>query len=559
MQTIRKIRKKTALALTLATLCAFPQSVWAYQANKTYRFTVLHVNDTHGRFWQNEQGEYGFPAQYTLIKQIKKEVAKKGGQVLLLHAGDINTGVPESDVQNARPDIEAMNHMGFDAMTLGNHEFDNPLQLLEKQEKWAKFPMISANVVHKKNQKTLTKPYVLIKKGGLKFAVVGLTTEDTAQIGNPLYIKDVQFQPAVSSAKKILNQINNNQKEKPDVRIALTHLGYDYNGKHGNNAIGDVSLARALPKNAFDLIVGGHSHTRVCMNFDGTLNQKFQAGDNCRPDYQNGSWIVQAGEWGKFLGRADFEFKNGKTKLVNYQLIPINLKKKSKDADGKNVYTLYQNEIKQDPSLTKILQPYQDNGNQLLGIKVGQTDGVFLGGSEHARREQSALGKLIAQVQMERLKADLSVMNGGSLRDTLPEGEITYKNILKVQPFGNILAYVDLTGAELLEYLKVVAMKEKGSGAFAHFSSNVSMKINQKKQTISDVQINNQAVDLNKTYRLALNNFIAAGGDAYPNVSKHPKYVETGWVDADATKAYFSEKSLIQFEDFKPKNQIIYE
>lgn len=138
---------KTLLALALAT----STSAMAYQANKTYKFTVLHTNDIHGHFWNNNKGEYGLSAQKNVVDQIRNEVEKKGGSVIILNAGDVNTGVPESDMQNARPDIEGLNEIGYEAMVLGNHEFDSPLQILTMQEKWAKFPFISANVVNKLN------------------------------------------------------------------------------------------------------------------------------------------------------------------------------------------------------------------------------------------------------------------------------------------------------------------------------------------------------------------------------------------------------------------------
>ena len=122
----------------------------AYQANKTYKFTVLHTNDIHGHFWNNK-GEYGLSAQKNVVDQIRNEVEKKGSSVIILNAGDVNTGVPESDMQNARPDIEGLNEIGYEAMVLGNYEFDSPLQILTMQEKWVKFPFISANVVNKLN------------------------------------------------------------------------------------------------------------------------------------------------------------------------------------------------------------------------------------------------------------------------------------------------------------------------------------------------------------------------------------------------------------------------
>ena len=122
----------TVLPLVLATSAAM-----AYEQDKTYQFTILHTNDTHGHFWPNAKGEYGFPAHKTIVNRVKAEVEQKGGSLILLNAGDFNTGVPESDMQTSEPDIKAMNAMGYEATVLGNHEFDNPLQILDTQEKWA--------------------------------------------------------------------------------------------------------------------------------------------------------------------------------------------------------------------------------------------------------------------------------------------------------------------------------------------------------------------------------------------------------------------------------------
>jgi len=144
-------------------------------------------------------------------------------------------------MQNAEPDIMAMNAIGYEAMALGNHEFDGPLQILDMQEKWAKFPFLSANVFYKSTGKPLVKPYTVLDKQGLKIAVVGLTTEDTAKLGNPEYQGNIKFTDPTTTAKSTLKEIN--ETIKPDVRIALTHMGYYYDGKHGSNAPGDVSLA----------------------------------------------------------------------------------------------------------------------------------------------------------------------------------------------------------------------------------------------------------------------------------------------------------------------------
>lgn len=544
---MRTSLKLSALLLGLA----FAPSVLA---QASHRFTVLHVNDTHGRFWESEQGEYGFAAQKTMIDHIKKEVRKQGGSVLILHAGDVNTGIPESDLQQARPDIEAMNAIGYDAMAIGNHEFDNAHSQLQQQQKWAKFPFLSANVLQKSNKQPLAKPYAIFNKKGLKIAVIGLTTPDTAHIVNPANTKDWLFQDPIQAAHNIINKLKT--EKKADVVIGLTHLGYYHNAQHGNNAAGDVTLARKLPRGSLAMIVGGHTHTTVCMNPDGSLNEKFQAGDACKPDYQNGIWIAQAGEWGKFLGRADFEYKNGKTTLLNYQLIPINLKQKVKNAEGKSEYRPIAPTIPADKRLYAKLEKYQEKGKQSVMIEVGASEGEFLGGKEHARYKPSSLGRLLTQAQKDAVKGDLAIVNGGGIRASLPNGTLRYKDLLTVQPFGNTVTYVDLTGAELLNYLQQVAMKETGEGAYAQFSPNVSMKIQRSQKRISDVRINQKPIVATQIYRLVVNDFLAAGGDGYPKITQHKTFVNTGLVDVKATESLFAQHSPVKESDFAPKGEI---
>ena len=545
MQKIFKV-----LPLVLATSTAM-----AYEQDKTYQFTVLHSNDTHGHFWPNDKGEYGFAAQKTLVDKVKKEVEAKGGSVVLLHAGDINTGVPESDMQNAEPDIMAMNAIGYEAMALGNHEFDGPLQILDMQEKWAKFPFLSANVFYKSTGKPLVKPYTVLDKQGLKIAVVGLTTEDTAKLGNPEYQGNIKFTDPTTTAKSTLKEIN--KTVKPDVRIALTHMGYYYDGKHGSNAPGDVSLARNLDKNAFDMIIGGHSHDPICVDEKGVWIKDHKPTDTCKPDFQNGTWIMQAYEWGKYLGRADFEFKNGELKLVNYQLIPVNLKQKVKKADGSTEYVLYGEEVAQDPEMVKLLKPYQDKGDKLLNVKVGELKGKLEGDRTVIRFEQTNLGHFIAEAQRQRAKADVGIMNSGGVRDSIQPGDVTYKDILKVHPFGNIVSYAELSGQELLDYLNVVALKEVDSGAYAQYAG-ISMVVDRQNKRVENVKIQGKPLDLKKTYRLSVPSYNAAGGDGYPLLTKNPTYVNTGFIDADVLKKFFSDNSPIDATKFEPKDAVVF-
>ncbi|AVE49696.1 bifunctional UDP-sugar hydrolase/5'-nucleotidase UshA [Serratia marcescens] len=544
--------KITACALAVSlTLLSGAASAW--EKDKTYAITILHTNDHHGHFWQNDHGEYGLGAQKTLVDGIRQEVAAQGGSLLLLSGGDINTGVPESDLQDAEPDFRGMNLVGYDAMAIGNHEFDNPLSVLRQQEKWATFPLLSANIYQKSTGQRLFKPYALFDKQGIKIAVIGLTTDDTAKIGNPEYFTDMEFRVPAQEAKQVVEQLR--KDEKPDVIIAATHMGHYDNGEHGSNAPGDVEMARSLPAGYLDMIVGGHSQDPVCMAGDHRKQADYVPGTPCSPDRQNGTWIVQAHEWGKYVGRADFEFRNGELKLVHYQLIPVNLKKKVEKADGTSERVYYTQQIAEDPTMMKLLTPFQEKGKAQLGVKIGSVNGKLEGDRSKVRFVQTNLARVMLAAQRERADADFAVMSGGGVRDSIESGDITYKNVLKVQPFGNTLVHVDMKGSEVEQYLAVVANMKPDSGAYAQFA-NVSLVADGK--GVSEVKINGQPLQADKTYRMATLNFNALGGDGYPKLDGLPSYVNTGFIDAEVLKQYIEKHSPLDAAAYEPKGEIVY-
>ncbi|EOC1454874.1 bifunctional UDP-sugar hydrolase/5'-nucleotidase [Cronobacter sakazakii] len=543
-------RKGLAVAL-LAGLSLLSGGASAWEQDKTYNITILHTNDHHGHFWRNEYGEYGLAAQKTLVDSVRREVTAQGGSVLLLSGGDINTGVPESDLQDAEPDFRGMNLIGYDAMVVGNHEFDNPLSVLRQQEKWAKFPLLSANIYQKSTNERLFKPWAIFKPQGIKIAVIGLTTDDTAKIGNPEYFTDIEFRKPADEAKLVIQELQ--QNEKPDVIIAATHMGHYDNGDHGSNAPGDVELARALPAGALTMIVGGHSQDPVCMASENKKQVDYVPGTPCAPDRQNGTWIVQAHEWGKYVGRADFQFRNGEMKLVRYQLIPINLKKKVTWDNGQTERVLYTPQIPENPQMLSLLTPFQKKGQAQLMVKIGSVNGRLEGDRSKVRFVQTSMGHLILNAQIARTGADFAVMSGGGIRDSIEGGDITYKDVLKVQPFGNTLVYVDMTGKEVLEYLTAVAQKKPDSGAYPQFA-NVSFTASGG--TLNDVKIKGEPVDPAKTYRMATLSFNATGGDGYPPIDKKPGYVNTGFVDAEVLKQYIQQSSPLDVNTFEPKGEV---
>lgn len=525
----------------------------AWEKGRVYKFTVLHTNDHHGRFWHNEQGEYGLAAQKTLMDTIRYDVQAHGGAVLILSGGDINTGVPESDLQDAEPDFRGMNLVGYDAMAIGNHEFDNPLSVLRQQQKWAKFPLLSANIYQKSSGQRLFQPWALFNRMGLKIAVIGLTTDDTAKIGNPEYLTDIEFRSPASEAKQAVETLR--ATEKPDVIIAATHMGHYDNGKHGSNAPGDVEMARALPRGYLDLIVGGHSQDPVCMAQDNQKQVDYVPGSPCVPDRQNGTWIVQAHEWGKYVGRADFTFRDGVLTLENYQLIPVNLKHKIKNSEGKDEWINYQQEILPNSAMMKLLTPFQKKGEAQLNVQVGSVDARLEGDRNKVRFVQTNLARLLLAAQIDRTKADFAVMSGGGVRDSIEAGAISYKDVLKVQPFGNTVCWVEMKGSEVEKYLAVVANKQVDSGAYAQFA-NVSLIADG--EGVSEVKINGEPLQADKTYRMATLSFNANGGDGYPVINTLPSFVNTGFVDAEVLKQYIEQQSPLKADAYAPKGEIIY-
>ncbi|HCE4532004.1 TPA: bifunctional UDP-sugar hydrolase/5'-nucleotidase [Vibrio parahaemolyticus] len=548
---IIKTALSAAILASLAGCASQPAHEW--NADTTYKLTVLHTNDHHGRFWQNKHGEYGMAARKTLIDDLRDEIQAEGGSVLLLSGGDINTGVPESDLQDAEPDFKGMSKIGYDAMALGNHEFDNPLDVLFKQQDWANFPMLSANIYDKKTGKRLFQPYAMFNKQGIKIAVIGLTTEDTAKLGNPEFIGQVDFRDPKAEAKEAIAELK--KTENPDLIFAVTHMGHYENGNRGINAPGDVALARYLNEGDLDMIVGGHSQEPVCMEGPNVIKKNFKPGDECQPDQQNGTYIVQAHEWGKYVGRADYEFRNGELSMVSYDLIPVNLKKKI-NVDGQSQRVFVQDEITQDKAMLDFLRPFQEKGQSQLNVKIAESNGKLEGDRDVVRFQQTNLGRLIATAHMERAKADFAVMNSGGVRDSIEAGDITYKDVLTVQPFGNMVSYVDMSGQEVLDYLNIVATKPVDSGAYAQFAG-ISMRIENDK--VTNVFIGNKQLRLDGRYRFTVPSYNASGGDGYPKIDTHPGYVNTGFTDAEVLKDYLESHSPIDVNEYAPSGEVMYQ
>jgi 5'-nucleotidase/UDP-sugar diphosphatase len=532
----------TLAAALLAAGCAqLPLPSGAPGATTTrppLQLTVLHTNDHHGRFWPNADGEYGLAARKTLVERIRAEVAAAGGHTLLLDGGDVNTGVPESDLQDAEPDFLGMNTLGYDAMAVGNHEFDKPPAVLARQRGWAAFPLLSANIYRADGQR-LFEPYKLFDKAGYKIAVIGLTTDDTPRMVFPDHIAGLRFRAPADEAAQLVPQL----RGQVDMVIAATHMGHYPDGRRGLQAPGDVELARAVP--GIDLVVGGHSQNPVCMVAENQRDDAYRPGAPCAPDQQNGAWIVQAHEWGKYVGRADFTVDAGQVRLLRYQLLPVNLKPRGPDGQRR----LAGETIAEDPALRALLQPFHEAGQARLQMPVGLADAGFEEDRTVVRQRATALGVLIARSMMARTGADLALMNGGGIRTGLAAGTISYRDVLMVQPFANTVVVVTLTGAELLDYLNAAAKMPPGSGGFPH-TAGLDWRI--EAGVVVAARVAGLAVDPGRRYQLALNNFVAAGGDGYPRLAGHSGYVDSGFNDAEVLRDYIARHSPLQAADYEP-------
>ena len=264
---------------------------------------------------------------------------------------------------------------------------------------------------------------------------------------------------------------------------------------------------------------------------------------------------MQAHEWGKYVGKAEFEFTNGELVLVDYQLIPVNYKRTTIAPDGTKVKKLVGKKIENDPEMYNFLSKFQNQGQAQLIQPIAQLKGDLDGERNHVRFHQTNLGRLIAAAQMQKVNADFGVISGGGIRNSISAGDINYKNVLTVHPFKNRLTYVEMKGDEIKSFLSKVASFPSDAGAYTQFYG-VSLTL--KQGIAENIKIQNKPIDLNRTYRFSLNSYNAAGGDGYPKLNKHPGYVPTNYIDAEVLKEFLIQNSPINANEYSPKGEIKY-
>lgn len=445
------------------------------------QIAILHVNDTHGHplpFSDTNGKEVGgLPAMSNLVGQTRAQYKN----VLVLDAGDFNTGMTESNFFKAEPDIIGRNLIGFDAVALGNHEFDNELSVLEKQKAQADFPFISANAKTKAGAYIADAPYIIKEFQGVKVGIFGLTTSETATIGNPAIVKDLVFEDEVATAKAMVKKLR--EEEKVNVVILLGHLGYDDVYARGSRVV-------AAQVSGIDLIIDGHSHTKLE-----------------KPTYINGTPIVQAWQWGMYVGKGVLTVSNGVVSNFEWKPVPINFS----DAKGMPLDPQFE----QDPAVRSALMTYRNQVEEKLKEKIGTASAIFP--NAMTRKEETAIGDFVADGMKAYPAAqgvDFAIGNGGGIRADLPAGDITIKSIFTILPFDNYLMILKMKGSDLYELFDFIPTLI-GKGAFPQISDGFSYTINTKTQKLENVLIGGKPVDPDRIYTIATNDYMAGGGDGY--------------------------------------------
>jgi 2',3'-cyclic-nucleotide 2'-phosphodiesterase/3'-nucleotidase/5'-nucleotidase len=499
------------------------QSNKGKNANQTYELTVMHTNDTHAHL-------DNIARRVTAIKEVREEKPNS----LLLDAGDVFSGTLYFNEYEGLADLEFMNLAGYDAMTFGNHEFDKGTATLANFVKEAEFPFVSANVNFQddKNSKKYfhdrlsTQPLdgriyngIIKEVNGEKIGIFGLTTAETKDISSPG--PDVVFENYIEEARKSVEAF---QKKGVNKIIALTHIGFNDGG-------GDNDLILANEVDGIDIIVGGHTHYK--------LDQPVVVHAGEEPTV-----IVQANEYSKFLGTLDVQFdQSGKVMEHKGKLINIDQK-----VDGQYV-------IQDDPEAAHILETkYKPTIIEKQQTVIGKTAVELVGGNPAARTGETNLGNLITDGMLAKAKTInpdtvIAFQNGGGIRVSVPAGDITLAKVLEVMPYGNSLAIMKLTGAEIKEALEIsVKDAPKTFGGFLQvsgfkFTYDSNQPAGQRVQSIEVKEDGTNYVPLieSKTYVVATNIFTAKGGDGYTVFAKaynEGRVSEPGFVDWEIFTEY---------------------
>ena len=505
------------LLLGVALAGAVFAGMWLFEAEEeTVDLTLLHTNDVHAHYDSFEPWGEVMQGGAAHLKTAVDDVRADEKNVLLLDAGDQFQGTLFYTVGGADVVADVMNALGYDAMCVGNHEFDSGPAELAKLIELADFPVLSANVdaTADPDLSPGILPFALYRFDDTPVAVFGLTTEYTAVSSSPG--PDVVFLDAIATARETVSSL---ETAGVDIIIALTHLGYER----------DLELARGV--SGIDVVVGGHSHT-LLGSVEGAVADypTVVVGPGGEPVL-----VVTAQEWGKWLGRLDVSFTET-GRIASYDGEPVFI-----DAT-----------IPSDAGIAGILDEYRPAIDALMTQSVGTTNVILDGDRDRVRSQETNLGNLICDAMVWKTAAQgvtIAVQNGGGVRSTIPAGDISMGQVLEVLPYGNQIAVLSLSGAQLEAALENgVSQIESGAGRFAHvagvrYTYDPDAAAGGRIRSVETWDEGNATyvpVDPGAVYRIATNNYLADGGDDYFAFTEASERYDTGWLVSDTFAEYLT-------------------
>lgn len=467
------------------------------------QLTILHINDLHGHLLPyvdknvSETKQLGGVAR--MAKMIDDERSKNPNGSLLLAAGDMFQGTPISNVFRGESVITVMNHLKFDAMSIGNHEFDWGLSTLERLAGAASFPFLAANIQDEQGRGLpLVKPYVILTRENLKIAVIGVTTPDTAYITKPDHVSELIFRRPSTVLPQLIEAV---KAGGAHLIVLLSHLGLD----------ADRETAESI--SGIDVIVGGHSHT--------ALGNPLRVKETI---------IVQAGAYGAYLGVLQLKIDPSTHKIVDF----------TAENELKTVLTDPGDPV--DGQVAAIVQGFDDKIRSEFARVVGEAAVDLI----RSRNSESNVGDLICDALREASGADIALQNGGGIRTDIPKGKITMEQVYTLLPFDNVLVVMDLKGSQIRRILEQNANSEHAILQVSGMNVQYDMT-RPVGSRITNVHVSGMALEPGKTYRVASNDFLAAGGDQY-STFKDGKNVVYGSTLREIVAAYLTRHSPVHPE-----------
>ncbi|KXF76444.1 multifunctional 2',3'-cyclic-nucleotide 2'-phosphodiesterase/5'-nucleotidase/3'-nucleotidase [Paramesorhizobium deserti] len=489
-------------SFTRAFLCSSILAFSAGTASADYALNILHNNDWHSRIESinkydstcsaEEEAKnkcFGGAARLKAAIDARKK-ALEGQNVLLLNAGDNFQGSLFYNTYKGAAEAEFMNLMGFDAMTIGNHEFDDGEDGLDAFIGKVDFPIVSANVHPDVSSKLKDKfkPYIIKEVGGQKIAIVGAVANDTDTLSSPG--PHVMIEEDVATITAAVDEVT---KQGVDKVIALTHVGYPR----------DLAAIAKIPN--VDVVVGGHSHT-LLSNTDPEAEGPYPTFVDNPGGYKVP--VVQARSYSKYLGEFTVTFDD-----------------QGKPVSAKGDPILLDSSFKPDEAVAARVEELAKPIEELKTKVIASSTGPIEGSREICRVAECSMGNLVADAILDRVKdqgMSIAIMNGGGLRASIDAGDVTMGEVLTVLPFQNTLSTFQLKGADVTAALEHgVGQVEEGGGRFPQvaglkYAFDVSKPAGER---ITRVEIRDgdawKPIDPEATYGVVSNNFMRGGGDGY--------------------------------------------